>query len=224
MAPPVQLQKAFLSTEGGQKIECMFNPERFAFSMSNRWEPSRVPGKSAPGLRFAGGESGSFALSLMFDTTSDGVSVTTHTNKLLKLMEVDESLPSFDAARNTGRPQWVTFHWGTNIHTFKSIIKSLNVTFTYFSNEGLPLRANVQASFTQFEPDANWTRQNPTSGTPSPQRTHQVGPGDTLDRIAARYYGDATLWRQIADANGIQDPLAIAPGQLIAIPERAVAS
>jgi CBS domain-containing protein len=91
MAPPVQLQKAFLTTEGGQKIECMFNPERFAFSMSNRWEPSRVPGKSAPGLRFAGGESGSFSLSLMFDTTADGVSVTTHTNKLLKLMEVDDA-------------------------------------------------------------------------------------------------------------------------------------
>ena len=224
MAQPVQLQKAFLTTESGQKIECMFNPERFAFSMSNRWEPSRVPGRSAPGLRFAGGESGAFTLSLTFDTTAEGVSVTTHTNKLLKLMEVDESLPSFDAARNSGRPQWVTFHWGTNVHTFKAIITNLKVTFTYFSNEGLPLRASVQASFTQFEPDANWTRQNPTSGTPSPSRSHQVGPGDTLDRIAARYYGDANLWRLIAAANGIQDPLAITPGQLIAIPERAVVS
>ena len=141
MVQPVQLQKAFLTTESGQKIECMFNPERFAFSMSNRWEPSRVPGRSAPGLRFAGGESGAFTLSLTFDTTAEGVSVTTHTNKLLKLMDVDESLPSFDAARNSGRPQWVTFHWGTDIHTFTAIIKSLNVAFTYFSNEGLPLRA-----------------------------------------------------------------------------------
>jgi LysM repeat protein len=150
--------------------------------------------------------------------------VTTHTNKLLKLMEVDETLASFDKSRNSGRPQWVTFHWGTNVHTFKAIITNLKVTFTYFSNEGLPLRASVQASFTQFEPDANWTRQNPTSGTPAPQRSHQVGPGDTLDRIAARYYGDPTMWRHIAAANGIQDPLAIKPGQLIAIPERVVVS
>jgi len=224
MAPPVQLQKAFLTTEGGQKIECMFNPSRFAFTMSNRWEPNRVPGKSAPGLRFAGGESGSFALSLVFDTTADGVSVTTHTNKLLKLMEVDESLPSFDATRNTGRPQWVTFHWGTNIHTFKAIIKTLNVAFTYFSNEGLPLRASVEVSLEQFEPDDNWTRQNPTSGTPNPHRTHQISPGDTLDRIAARYYDDPTMWRTIADANGIRDPLALAPGSIITIPERAAAT
>jgi hypothetical protein len=224
MPAPVQLQKAFFKTESGQTIECMFNPDKFGFSMSNRWESDRVPGVGSPSMRYAGGESGSFDLDLVFDTTASGTSVTTHTNKLLKLMEVDETLASFDQSRNSGRPQWVTFHWGTNVHTFKAIITNLKVTFTYFSNEGLPLRANVQASFTQFEPDANWARQNPTSGTPSPQRTHQVNPGDTLDRIAARYYGDATLWRQIAAANGNQDPLAITPGQLIAIPERAVAS
>lgn len=221
---PVQLQKAFLKTEGGVTIECMFNPDKFGFSMSNRWESNSVPGVNSPAMRYAGGESGSFDLDLVFDTTATGTSVTTHTNKLLKLMEVDETLATFDQSRNSGRPPWVTFHWGTNVHTFKAIITNLKVTFTYFSNEGLPLRASVQASFTQFEPDANWTRQNPTSGTPSPHRTHQVGPGDTLDRIAARYYGDATMWRLIAGANGIQDPLAIRPGQLLAIPERVVVS
>jgi len=222
MPGPVQLQKAFLKTEKNETIECMFNPDKFGFSMANSWESNRVPGVSSPSMRYAGGQSGTFDLDLVFDTTGTGASVTTHTNKLLKLMEVDETLPSFDASRNTGRPPWVTFHWGLNVHTFKAIITNLKVTFTYFSNEGLPLRASVQANFTQFEPDANWVRQNPTSGTPQPHRTHQVGPGDTLDRIAARYYGDATMWRQIASANGIQDPLAIRPGQIIAIPERAV--
>ncbi len=222
--PPVQLQKAFLKTETNTTIECMFNPDKFGFSMANRWESNRIPGKTSPSLRYAGGESGNFSLSLVFDTTADGTSVTTHTNKLLKLMEVDETLPTYDQERNSGRPPWVTFHWGTNIHTFKAIIKSLNVTFTYFSNEGLPLRANVEASLEQFEPDANWTRQNPTSGTPAPSRTHQVSPGDTLDRIAARYYGDSTLWRNIAAANGIKDPLALVPGTLLAIPERSARS
>jgi nucleoid-associated protein YgaU len=63
-------------------------------------------------------------------------------------------------------------------------------------------------------------RQNPTSGTPHPHRTHVVSPGETLDRIAAVYYGDGTRWRAIAVANGISDPLAIAPGTLLSIPER----
>lgn len=215
-----QLQKAFFTTEKNVRIECMFNPSKFSFQMSNRWDAEPVAGASAPSLRYAGAQSGKFSLSLVFDTTATGASVTTHTNKLLKLMEVDKTLSDYDPQRNSGRPQWLTFHWGTQLHTFKAIISSLNVTFTYFASDGTPLRANVEASFDQYEADDTWARQNPTSGTPNPQRTHQVLPGETLDRIAARYYGDATRWRAIAAANGISDPLAIRPGSLIAIPER----
>jgi LysM repeat protein len=215
-----QLQKAYLEPETGAKIDCMFNPARFSFSTANRWEADRVPGKGAPTLRFAGGEGGSFGLSLVFDTTSTGTAVTAHTNKLLKLMEVDTSLPGYDAARNNGRPPWVKFHWGTHLHSFKAVVKSADVTFTYFSNEGLPLRANVEMRLEQYEPDANWGPQNPTSGTPKPNRTHQVQVGDTLDRIASRYYGDSTRWRDIATVNAIADPLDLRPGSYLAIPER----
>ncbi len=122
----------------------------------------------------------------MFDTTADGTAVTTYTDKLLKLMEVDTTLAGYDAARSNGRPPWVKFHWGTTLHSFKAVVKRMDVAFTYFSSEGLPLRANVSMSLEQFEPDANWGPQNPTSGTPKPNRTHQVQVGDTLDRIAGR--------------------------------------
>lgn len=217
-----QLQKAYLEVENtSTKVECMFNPAKFEFSTTNRWDSDRLPGKGTPTLRFGGGQGGSFSLSLVFDTTATGKSVTQHSNKLLKLMEVDETLPGFDKTLNNGRPPWVKFHWGTHVHSFKAVIKSAKVGFTYFSNEGLPLRANVDLTLEQFEPDANWGPQNPTSGTPTPNRTHQVRVGDTLDRIAAKYYGDSTKWRDIADANGIDDPLAIAPGRLLAIPEHA---
>ncbi len=78
----------------------------------------------------------------------------------------------------------------------------------------------MNLSLEQYEPDANWGPQNPTSGTPKPNRTHQVQVGDTLDRIAGRYYGDSTQWRAIAGANGIGDPLDLKPGRVLAIPER----
>jgi len=220
MTQPSQLQKAFLDTETGTRIECMFNPAKFSFSTSNRWESDPIPGQAAPSLRYAGGDAGTFSLSLVFDTTSDGSAVTTHTNKLLALMKVDESLAGYDEERNNGRPPWVKFMWGTQIHTFKAIIKSLEVTYTYFSSDGMPLRANVEMSLEQYEPDDNWAAQNPTSGTPNPNRVHQVRVGDTLDRVAAKYYGDSTKWRAIANVNGINDPLTIRPGQLLAIPER----
>jgi LysM repeat protein len=219
-----QLQKAFLLTEGGARIDCMFNPASFAFTATNGWSDDGIPGTGAPQQRFKGGQSGTFSLTLIFDTTATGASVTTHTNQLLKLMEIDKDQPGFDAKSGNGRPQWVTFNWGEHIHTFQSVITALTVTFTYFSSEGTPLRANVSASMKQFVADENWTRQNPTSGTPSPHRTHVLGPGDTLDRIAARHYGDSTLWRLIADANGLKDPLDLQPGAIINIPERPVRS
>lgn len=219
---PEQLQKAYLETETGARIDCMFNPTTFEFSTQNRWESDQIPGKDTPTLRFAGGAGGSFSLRLIFDTTSEheGGSVTKYTNKLLKLMEVDTALPGYDAAKNNGRPPWVKFHWGTQVHSFKAVITSANVAFTYFSTEGLPLRANVDLSFEQFEPGANWGPQNPTSGTPKPKRTHQVQAGDSLDRLAARYFGDSTKWRDIATLNGITNPLDLRPGRLLAIPER----
>lgn len=223
MPPPAQLQKAFLETETASpgRIDCMFNPAKFSFSTSNNWAPDPLPGRATPTLRYSGGNAGSFSLSLVFDTTRDGVSVTTHTNKLLVLMKVDTTLAGYVAARNNGRPPWVKFHWGSEIHTYKAIIKSMETAFTYFSSEGLPLRANVEMSLEQYEPDENWGAQNPTSGTPNPNRTHQVRVGDTLDRVAAKYYGDSTKWRNIANVNGIADPLTIKPGQLLSIPERA---
>lgn len=214
------LQKAYLETETGTTIDCMFNPDKFAFSMSNQWESDPVPGKATPQKRFAGGGSGSFSLSLVFDTTGTGAPVTDFTNKLVKLMAIDTSLSGYDEAKNNGRPPWVKFRWGTALHTFKAIITSLSVSFTYFTSDGVPLRANAEMSLEQYEPDANWGNQNPTSGTPKPHRTHQIQVGDSLDRLAARYYGDSTQWRQIASANGLLDPLDIQPGRLLAIPER----
>ncbi|HEY5663227.1 MAG TPA: LysM peptidoglycan-binding domain-containing protein [Ilumatobacter sp.] len=215
-----QLQKAYLEVENGGRIDCMFNPAKFEFSTSNKWDSDRLPGRDTPMLRYGGGQGGSFSLSLILDTTADGSAVTKHTNKLLKLLEIDTSLPGYNETDNNGRPPWVKFHWGTHLHSFKAVVKSATIAFTYFSNEGLPLRANADLSLEQFEADANWGPQNPTSGTPKPNRTHQVRVGDSLDRIAAKYYGDATKWRDIAVLNGIADPLELAPGRLLAIPER----
>ena len=214
-----QLQKAYLEVETGARIDCMFNPTSFAFATQNKWESDQIPGKATPTMRFAGGGGGSFSLNLIFDTTHDGKAVSVHSNKLLKLMEIDTSLPGYDETIGNGRPPWVKFHWGTHIHSFKAVITSANVSFTYFSNEGLPLRATVDLSLEQFEPDANWGPQNPTSGTPKPNRTHQVQVGDTLDRIAARYFGDSTKWRDIATLNGLNDPLDLTPGRLLSIPD-----
>ena len=41
---------------------------------------------------------------------------------------------------------------------------------------------------------------------------------DRLDLIAHHEYADASMWRLIAEANGIADPLRIKPGQRLIVP------
>jgi hypothetical protein len=43
-------------------------------------------------------------------------------------------------------------------------------------------------------------------------------PGERLDEIATRYYGEPGLWRVIAVYNGIADPLQVPPPRVLRIP------
>lgn len=213
-------QKAYLETETGTRLPCLFNPEKLEITLENSWEGQQVPGQQNPTQRFSGGQSGRMdGLELMFDTTGTGESVTTHTDKLTKLLRIDTSLPGYDPERQNGRPPWVRFHWG-RFHSFRAVVTRLSLSFTYFSPTGEPLRARASLDLTQFEEEADWPRQNPTSGTPRPGRSHQLQPGETLDRVAAQYYGDPFAWRVLAEANGIRDPFALPVGTQLDVPTR----
>lgn len=212
-------EKAFLMTERDQKIPCLFNPTTLSVSRENTWEaPSKNAGGGVKTIQYTGAKSGDISLTLFFDTTDTGEPVTTYTSKLLKLMEVDTSLPGSSDATQNARPPWVTFNWGS-FTSYKAVIRTTKLDFKYFSSAGVPLRAEATLTLQQYMDEMTFAPQNPTSGTPFPHRTHRVQPGETLDRISAIHFGDPTMWRRIADANGIEDPLALRPGSILAIPE-----
>lgn len=57
-----------------------------------------------------------------------------------------------------------------------------------------------------------------TAKTGGVVRTHTVKKGDTLSGIAVKYYKNASLWRKIATANGIKNPLTLQIGKKLRIP------
>jgi len=60
-----------------------------------------------------------------------------------------------------------------------------------------------------------------TLPTPEPtDQTYTIESGDSLSKIAKHFYGDASKWRQIFEANRdtIKDPDMIHPGHTIKIP------
>ena len=210
-------EKAQLQIERGSTIPCLFNPSELEISRSNTWTESEQTAGKEPQLEYSGANPGTFSLTLLFDTTDTGRAVTSYTDQLMQLMEVNPDLPGSDGQTMTGRPPYVTFMWG-ELRTFQAVVESLSITFVYFAASGTPLRARVAMSLKQFRAPDDYPPQNPTSGTPRPHRVHRVQPGETLDRIAAHHYGDSNQWRLLARANSIEDPLALRPGSLLSIP------
>ena len=61
---------------------------------------------------------------------------------------------------------------------------------------------------------------NVDASLPVPARIYEVVSGDTLSKIAKRYYGDANKYMKIFEANRdqLKDPDKIQPGQVLKVP------
>lgn len=55
-------------------------------------------------------------------------------------------------------------------------------------------------------------------GVNSTSKSYRVQPGDSLSKIAARFYGNMMLFNKIAQANGIQNPNIVNVGSILQIP------
>ena len=81
--------------------------------------------------------------------------------------------------------------------------------------------SNVQSgsSTTAAEPAAPAPPPSST-GTSGTDQTYTVVSGDSLSKIAKHYYGDASKWHRIHEANReqIKNPDLIYPGQKLRIP------
>ena len=213
--------KAYIRNEdtNATVVECMFNPTSYKFDRSSTWsdEPNKAVDRPAPS--FTGNTAATLAVSgLLFDTYvkpraagADPEDVSTYTNKLFKLMEIEPStVPSGDGQ---GRPPYVSFCCGD--FKFKSVVKSVSQTFTLFWTDGRPVRAKVDINFLQV--DAPLPNQNPTSFGLA-RKVRVVSPNETIDSIAYAEYGDASRWRLIAEYNRLDNPMRLRAGQRLVIP------
>jgi len=217
--------KASLAVEKGPAIPFLFNPSELSMALAASWESASVDS----GPQFKGMASETLSFTLLLDTTQNpGKSatspldkpqpVTKWTSSLIKLVR-PEAVAGTNKSTNDERPPWCRFQWGDFV-SFKAVVTSLDITFKLFSPDGVPLRAECAITLMKFEDDDSWPKQNPTSGTPVPERSHLLQPGETLDRVAAVELADPTAWRTIAHANGIRDPFRLRPGVQVSVPRR----
>ncbi|HMF56772.1 MAG TPA: LysM peptidoglycan-binding domain-containing protein [Pyrinomonadaceae bacterium] len=188
-------------------IPLRFNPTEYQLQRANNFAEIAIPGLETPPIQFVRGAGEKLTTEFLVDTsdTLEDVRIR-YVNKLRALMNINRELHA---------PPIVRFIWDTQI--FKGVLESLNVTYTLFTPEGVPLRAKLNVSLKEYRPVEIQTKERPTA-SPDFEKTYVVRRGDNLSSIAAAVYRDAGLWREIAKANGIQDPRTLAPGRVLTLP------
>lgn len=201
---------------GGLVVQCMFNPYEYSISKSNTFNEISSCGDT-PEAELAKAGAQTLSLNLVFDTYENGKDVSVLTNELWKFMMRRTSQKSKTSPKNKKpNPPLVAFVWGS--FYFASYITSMTQKFTLFRHDGIPVRANVQITFTQYTDANDYPNQNPTSGDGQIEKIWRVTAGERLDTIAYEVYGEASMWREIATYNHISNPLSIQAGDMLAIP------
>lgn len=197
------------------RLDLQFNPSSLQLRKTAEWRrsPARMAEESAL-PEFVGSGPRELNLEVFLDATA------THDNSVEqaveKLMKACVPTPVSLGRKQPASP-WVRFEWGTARTTsFDGVLTSLSVTYTLFDVDGKPLRATCALVIEEASVDT--PGQNPTSGARTARSTHTVVAGDSLALLAWREYGDATAWRVIAEANGIDDPMALVPGTELVVP------
>lgn len=195
-------------------------------------------------LFFTGGGVTELTLNLVFDVSLAGSTIETDDVRVLTgpLWERAENAMQNGAY---GRPRLTRLIWGTAFNILCAV-KSVAQRLEYFTTEGVPRRCWMRMRLLRVAERASDLAggalpppQLPEEMSPelSDQMrehsiAHELGGGEPfgpdeplqsterLDQLALLYYGDASLWRLLAQFNDVSDPLHLDMGARMDIPVR----
>ncbi|GAA1769307.1 LysM peptidoglycan-binding domain-containing protein [Pseudarthrobacter sulfonivorans] len=195
------------------RIKFQFNPKELTLGKSASWSRQTAKGnKKAGPPQYNGPMPSKLSLEMFFDASAkqDGDVV----KRVEQLISCCTPTPA-SLKQNKGSPPWVLFRWG-DLTGSLSYIASVQVKYTLFTAAGLPVRATCTVALEEIAGEP--PKQNPTSGGLVPRRVHVLVEGETLAGIAYNEYGNPSLWRAVAAANGIDDPMRLRSGMSILLP------
>ncbi|WP_370941811.1 LysM peptidoglycan-binding domain-containing protein [Amycolatopsis sp. cg5] len=214
-----ELAKALLiDTTTGDGHSVMYNPEELKLDQGNTFAEVGIPGLDAPPLQYVRGKSRVLTMELFFDTYEIPADVREHTEPIVRLL---------DKRRQTHAPSVLLFLFGRM--QFRCVLVEASQRFTLFFRDGTPVRSTMTVRLQEYVEAQIEIKQGVFFGSPTVSAVvgaavsgrstvHMTVAGDTLSGLAAAYLGDAGRWRQIAEANRIEDPAHLPPGRSLVIP------
>jgi len=121
----------------------------------------------------------------------------------------------FDYSGNIHSPRYLELSWGTLL--FRCRLESLDLSYTMFSPDGMPIRAKAALSLIGY---TNPKEAAKKAGDNSPDMSHlvQVKAGDTLPLLCYRIYGTSLPYAEVARVNGLTSFRRLEPGRQLLFP------
>lgn len=210
--PDGRIEKAVLQNlESGDSIAVPFNPSEYQLEKDVSWKEQEVAGLDAPRVEFTSGGRRKLSLQLLFDTTDSGADVRLESGRV-------ERLALIDRACTPPRPPRLLFRWGG--FEFRSVLATCGSKYTFFSETGVPLRAELRITLGEFIDDeaSGEAGGSPGAGAAPSEITTEAE--ERIDQAAERLCGDAAAWPELAEANGLEDPLDLGSGTSLTAPRR----
>lgn len=216
-----QLKKAAITVlDGAMKgkvINVLFNPTEYSFERTNSYKATPVPGLGSPLLQFVNGESDQLSMDLFLDDYTDPNGPTSLRQRepdplgsrlrdISALLEIDRDLHA---------PPPVRFNWGPM--EFSAVIEKLSRKVTMFHPDGSPARATLSVTFKEYR-TLRQQLEDPRRESADKTKRRVVVGKEALWWIAAREYDASPEWPRIAEANDLDDPREIEPGDWLEIP------
>ncbi|MFZ5986678.1 MAG: peptidoglycan-binding protein LysM [Bacillota bacterium] len=172
------------------EVVVMFNPNEYTVSVEAKYtgEDNKK--------QFLITEIPELKVSLFYDTYDKRSDVRKETGKIIALMK--PTIPG----KETKRPPECSFIWGK--FSYRGVITSVQQRFTMFLENGIPVRAVLDVTFTSHDLDKKVEN---LKGLEACRKLWMVKSGDRLDLIANEVFKDPLQWRRIAKANRIVNPV-----------------
>ncbi|HKI33538.1 MAG TPA: hypothetical protein VKA46_16910 [Gemmataceae bacterium] len=200
-----QLTKAtILDQSTQQQIAVMYNPEQFTLEEGNNFAEVAIPGLPTPPLQYVRGKARVLGMELFFDTYEQAADVRQYSDQVVRLLDQDPQ---------TLAPPVLVFTMG--LFSFQCVLVEVNQRFTMFLRDGTPVRTTLAVRFQEY---ARVEVQVEAGFFFLPPAVHNVIEGETASALAATHLGDPARWREITDANNIDDPFHLPTGLALVVP------
>jgi hypothetical protein len=221
---PAKLEKARLveidskfkdPLPGGTDLSVQFNPETLKVTYANQLNTSGTGDqKGGASTQFVGAGTTKLAVQLWFDVSSQPGQTGGADDVRQLTRKVSFFISPKTQADKTVVAPALRFSWGA--FQFDGIMDSLEETFELFSPDGKPIRSSISFSMTQQK--ILRLDLPPASPLPGPAAgTVPLTPainGQSLQSMVGGA-GLSVSWQAVAQANGIENPRLLQPGQLV---------